>query len=99
MAGFFSGRAKPRQFNYRPIYYNPEQERREKRREELLGKRVEEGDYQPGDIIRGGGMRAKGKFITDTDYAHKQRRQTATRLVVILVLLMAVVAIIFFWKI
>lgn len=98
MAGFFS-RAKPRQFNYRPIYYNPDQERREKRRDELLGKRVEEGDYQPGDIIRGGGMRAKGRFINDTDYAHKQKRQTAMRLVVILALLLIVVAIIFFWKI
>lgn len=98
MPVFFT-KAKPRQFNYRPIYYNPEQERREKRRDELLGKRVDEGDYQPGDIIRGGAMRAKGKFITDTDYAHKQRRQTATRLVIILGLLVIVTAIIFFWRI
>lgn len=95
MALFY--RAKPRQFNYRPIYHDPEKERLEKRREELLGKRVEDGEYEPGSIIRSGGMRAKGKFVNDPEYRSNIQRGQKTRLVVILALLLAVVAIIFFW--
>ncbi len=52
---------KARQFDYRPRYYDPEQERREQRRRELLGadyqdryKTEEErkADYVPGRYIR-----------------------------------------------
>lgn len=46
---------KPREFTYIPRHYDPEKERREERRRELLGNRVEpieEGEYQPGQYIR-----------------------------------------------
>ena len=47
MARFFYT-PKPRQFDYRPRYYDPEKEAREKRREELLGARpATEGEYVP----------------------------------------------------
>lgn len=96
MAKFFY-RAKPRQFNYKPLYYDPEKERRDKRREELLGKKVEDGDYQPGDIIRSGGMRAKARIMTDdVSYKDKQKRSQTLRLVIILALLLAIVAILYF---
>ena len=52
MARFFYT-PKPRQFDYRPRYYDPEKEAREKRREELLGARpATEGEYVPGDMLR-----------------------------------------------
>lgn len=94
MALFY--KAKPRQFNYNPRYYDPEKERREQRREELLGKRIEEGEYQPGDIIRSGGMRAKGRLLHDPEFKSRIQRGQTTRLIVILALMLAVVAIIFF---
>lgn len=51
---------KPKKFNYIPRYYDPEQERREQRRRELLGddavsptaKPDKEKHYIPGQIIR-----------------------------------------------
>ena len=91
-------KAKPRQFNYRPIYYDPERERLEKRRDELLGKRPEDGQYKPGDIIRGGGLRAKGKFVGDPDYERKFKNRSNGRLLIILALLAAVAVIVFWWK-
>jgi hypothetical protein len=46
--------AKPRKFEYKPRYYDPEKEAKEKRRDELLGARPTTSDreYVPGEIIR-----------------------------------------------
>ncbi|MCC8035808.1 MAG: hypothetical protein LIO77_07770 [Rikenellaceae bacterium] len=45
---------KPRQFNYIPRYYDPEQEARDQRRKQVLGiSDVDEGgEYVPGKYIR-----------------------------------------------
>ncbi len=46
---------KPRQFKYKPLYYDPEKEEREKRRKELLGPDAAgegESGYVPGSLIR-----------------------------------------------
>lgn len=94
MAFFY--KAKPRQFNYSPRYYDSEKERRSKRREELLGKRIEDGDYEPGSIIRGGGMRAKARF-NDPEYRRRAERGQRTRLIVLLALMLGIVAFILFW--
>lgn len=56
----FFDRPKPKGFNYIPRHYDPEQERREQRRRELLGpdapsvRRHDEknGEYVPGRIVR-----------------------------------------------
>ncbi len=53
--GIFFKRAKPRQFEYKPRYYDPEKEAREQRRRELCGEDPEEGkngEYKPGQYIR-----------------------------------------------
>lgn len=94
MAKFFY-RAKPRQFNYRPLYYDAEGERRAQRRDELLGKKPEDGEYQPGEIIRGGGMRAKARIIEDPGSRHSAKRGQTMRLLVILAILIAIVVILF----
>ncbi len=55
MLGFGVFRRKPRQFEYRPRYYDPEQEAREQRRRELFGDPADEEhkeDYKPGEYIR-----------------------------------------------
>ncbi len=45
--------AKPRRFEYKPRYYDPEKEAKERRRDELLGARPTPGkEYVPGEIIR-----------------------------------------------
>ena len=56
MIGFTAFKTrKPRQFEYKPRYYDPEKEQREQRRKEL-GLDTEprpEGQYKPGEYIRG----------------------------------------------
>ncbi len=59
-SGFKPIKAKAKQFNYKPRYYDPLQEERELRREALTGRRLDlnergglgEKSYQPGDILR-----------------------------------------------
>lgn len=55
MLGFGAFRRKPRQFEYKPRYYDPEQEARNERRRELFGDDPEHahtGEYKPGEFIR-----------------------------------------------
>ena len=53
MAGFFSGLGrKPRQFEYKPRYWDPDAEAREARRRMILGDDYAEGEYRPGMYIR-----------------------------------------------
>lgn len=64
---------KPRQFDYRPRYFDPEQERRENRKKELLGADYEsrygeksDAPYVPGqyikrDMLYRRGLAQKGK--------------------------------------
>lgn len=49
---------KPREFNYKPRYYDPIAEEREQRRKEVLGEEAEQvqeeadGQYHPGQYVR-----------------------------------------------
>jgi len=50
--------ARHRQFNYNPVYYDPEKEEREERRREIkreMGIKDEEGEYRP--TIKRGSMK------------------------------------------
>lgn len=52
MAGFTRFGRKPRQFEYKPRYWDPEAEEREARRRMILGDDYAEGEYRPGMYIR-----------------------------------------------
>ncbi len=58
MLGLGAFRRKPRTFEYKPRHYDPEAERREERRKELLGENYTDRysdakeEYKPGDFIR-----------------------------------------------
>ena len=52
MAGFIGFGRKPRQFEYKPRYWDPEAEERETRRRMNLGDDYAEGEYRPGMYIR-----------------------------------------------
>ncbi len=84
---------KPRQFNYRPLYYDPEKEAREQRRRELRMERGAEEEpadetYVPGSIIRGrmGSLRR-----TQSVGREKSRRMQVRMLVVLGVLILLLV--------
>lgn len=75
MLGLGVFRRKPREFEYKPRYYDPEKEAREERRREILGERETPKDdaggenYHPGQYIRknmyarrGIGVKPKGKM-------------------------------------
>ncbi len=73
-----------RQFNYQPLYYDPEKEEREERNREIkreLGiKDEEEGEYRP--TIRRGSMKAYFKGNK------RARRNSNLRLVLIIIFLL-----------
>ena len=58
MLGLGAFRRKPRTFEYKPRHFDPEAERREERRRELLGdnytppEHTGEVEYKPGDYVR-----------------------------------------------
>ena len=91
MLGFGAFRRKPRQFEYRPLHYDPVQEAREQRRKELLGEDAEsplEGEhreYKPGQYIRGGIRR---RSISHHEEASRRKMM---RSVAALVMLVAIV--------
>lgn len=83
MARFFYT-PKPRQFDYKPRYWDPEKEAREKRREELLGARPRgDGEYVPGELLRNRQMQRR--MAAETGRA---RRRTSGRTVVLIALLL-----------
>ncbi len=78
---------KPRQFNYIPRHYDPEQERREERRRELLGDRAEplpEGEYKPGQYLRRSIAVRRG---TDRSLSKRHNPSRPLRIVVFMILL------------
>ena len=81
---------KPRQFEYRPRYYDPEKERREQRRKELLGADYEDR-YKSEDEKKAGYV--PGKYVRDSMIVRrgigtsaKNNSSTAMRLVIMLIL-------------
>ena len=75
---------KPRQFNYRPRYYDPEKEARERRRAELGLEPTVQTEPKPGDRLRGRKIMHEEEFAIDS---RRRRKRTAVLATVILVLL------------
>lgn len=92
MARFFYT-PKPRQFDYKPRYYDPEQEAREQRRRELLGERLTNTDaeeYVPGELLRHRKMQRM--IAADSNAARRKKSSSMIVLVAVLVLLGLAVA-------
>ena len=90
MAKFFYT-PKPRQFDYRPRYYDPEQEARERRRAELLGEKVSSSDeeYVPGQLIRN---RRLQRMIDEDRRRSMARRNTRSSMVLIVMIVLQIAA-------
>lgn len=74
---------KPRQFDYKPRYFDPEKEARQERRRELLGERYDENAPAATEERIRGRMNAHRRTGGRSDRNH----QKTFRLVVVLVLL------------
>lgn len=86
MARFFYT-PKPKQFGYKPRYYDPDQEARDKRREELLGVRPSDGEeYVPGDMLRTRQMRRK---IATEEVSRRKKRSGRTIMLIAFLLMLA----------
>jgi len=81
---------KPRQFEYRPRFYDPVQEEREARKRQLLGDDYkdaeQEGEYKPGQYIRQ--MRIRRGIIADREKKQRRHRRSL-RSIIMLALLAA----------
>ena len=87
MARFFYT-PKPRQFSYKPRFYDPEKEAREKRREELLGVLPAEGEeYVPGELLR---RRRMQRMMEDATAARRKKQKGSGLLLVAFIVLLIV---------
>lgn len=89
MIGFTAFKTrKPRAFDYRPRYYNPEQEAREQRKHEILGDQQtetapdQEKAYKPGQYI--GALRMRRGVIANRN--QERRKSNLIRVVIFLLL-------------
>lgn len=91
MAKFFYT-PKPRQFDYRPRYYDPEKEARERRRAELLGEKTASSDeeYVPGQLLRN---RRLQRMIDDDRKRSMARSKTRSSLVLIVMIVLLIAAV------
>lgn len=92
MAGLIGFGRKPRQFEYKPRYWDPEAEEREARRRKILGDDYVEGEYRPGMYIRE--RRMLRMQAQDRERAERQKRNSI-RTVIFLVGAMAVLYLMF----
>lgn len=87
ISGFKTG--KPRQFSYKPLYYDPEQEERDLRnalREEKNSK-----EYKPGSLVKGMRMERYGGSDVNSKRMEKEARtRVMIRLCIGLILLFIV---------
>lgn len=76
---------KHRVFNYQPLYYDPEKERREQRRKELgLGNEDNaEAEYSVGALIRGGAMRSRHEQFNQKMQSQKRKSQLTLILLIV----------------
>lgn len=75
---------KHRVFNYQPIYYDPEKERREQRRKELgLADDDVNGEYTTGSLIRGGAMRLRHEQFNQKMQSQKRKSQLTLVLLIV----------------
>lgn len=72
---------KPRKFDYKPLYYNEEKEKAEQRKRQL------NEEYVPGDIIKSGMSKNRGR-IEERRKSYKSKRM---RFVVMIVLAAALI--------
>ncbi|MDR2885920.1 MAG: hypothetical protein LBU95_03965 [Rikenellaceae bacterium] len=84
--------AKPRGFNYKPRYFDPEKEAREERKREILGEpapaaEAGEQEEEPGDFIRRRGFRRNSMGISSR--VAEKRKTSTIRAVIALVMLVA----------
>ncbi len=88
MARFFYT-PKPRKFDYKPRYYDPEAEARAERLKELRGERPSDstGEYVPGELLRS--RYAAGRRAAQEMRARNRRRSGRTMLLVVLLGLLA----------
>lgn len=93
---YFFKLPKHKVFEYQPLYYDPEKERREKRRKELGltgADEPEEVKAGTGDLLRSGAMRARHEgFIQDRE--DDTRRATVRRITIFVVLAVVVYSLI-----
>ena len=103
-AFFFYNNRKPRQFNYKPILYNPDEEARQERlqkrirdiKKEMDVLDTEEEKYNKSDI--------RGEFLSQTKHLkrRKEREETGSSSFlanngVLIVILLVLLGIFFFW--
>jgi len=94
--GFFTfpGEQEHRRFNYKPIYYDKDEEERRQifgKVDGSLDKAKENGEYKPGSYIRGS--------LRDGNYARRHNGATlAQRIIGIVGLILAAVILIYFTK-
>ena len=92
MLGLKAFRQKPREFNYRPRYFDPEKEAREERKRELLGDDAVDGshddskEYRPGQYIRSRGMR-RGTMYEKHKGKTRNQWSASVRIIAIVALL------------
>ncbi len=95
--------AKPRRFDYRPRYYDPEQEAREQRKRKVLGedyadkyktdeqRTVEKKAYKPGVYIRNSAMERRGIERSPHNNTGRTRR-------LVIIMLVLVAAVVWLWS-
>lgn len=88
MIGFTAFKtSKPRQFEYRPLYYDPDKEEMEKRKQKVLGEAAQEdqesANYQPGKYIAEARMR---RSIEEDRRNAEKRKSGVIRLAIFVVL-------------
>lgn len=88
MLGLDAFRRKPRNFEYKPLHYNPQEEARNERKKEILGDdaeqhKDEQGEYIPGAILRSS-MRSRRGY----DHASRAKRDRNIRRAVIALIIL-----------
>jgi len=87
----FFGESEHRVFNYKPIYYDPEEEKRRKMFGAVDGtaeKEKKEGTYVPGSYIKGS--------LRDGNYSRTRSHMGKTHTIIGIVSLLLIVAVLYF---
>ena len=87
----FFGDGEHRVFNYKPIYYDPEEEKRKQMFGAVDGtveKEKKEGTYVPGSYIKGS--------LRDGNYSRTRSHMSKTRSIIGIITLLLIVAVLWF---
>ena len=82
---------KPRQFNYKPLYFDPKKEEWEERKRRVLGDEAVEDDAKPQEKYVPGSYIRKARFNRITAEPEKEQKQRTflIRFIIVLALLFA----------